>query len=272
MNPDDLAELSRRVQGRSGLLLRGDKAYFVESRLAILARKENAATVPDLVQRLLADGDARLLDAVCEALAVTDTAFFRDSATFEHLRRQVLPDLAARRGAEPLRVWCAGCATGQEAYSLAMLGLELAETIPGLKLEIVATDLSQRALEKAHAGLYTQFEVQRGLPIRLLLRHFEKSGDMWSARAELRTPIRWRRLNLMEARRSLRPFDLILCRYVAGYIDPEARVEMLEQFGPALSDDGALILGLDEAPPAGFREAAPELGVFHPATALRMVA
>jgi chemotaxis protein methyltransferase CheR len=269
---DALVELGRRVQARSGLLMRGDKTYFAESRLAGLARRENAASVGELVERLAGEDDPRLLDAACEALAVTDTAFLRDPQVFAHLRAQVLPELAGARGDAPLQVWCAGCSTGQEAYSLVMLAADMVDAVPNLRLEIVATDLSQRALEKAHAGLYTQFEVQRGLPIRYLLRHFEKAGEMWSVGAPLRAQIRWRRLNLMEARRSLRRFDLILCRYVTSYLHPEARGGVLDQFAPALADDGVLIMGLNEAPPAGFRAAEAELGVFRPDGRLRMVA
>ena len=272
MNPADLAELSRIVQARAGLLLRGDKAYFVESRLALLARRENAASVDELGQRLLAGGDERLLDAACEALAVTDTAFFRDPDVFGHLRDHTLPGLLAGRAEKLIQVWCAGCATGQEAYSLAMLALESADTMPGLRLEIVATDLSQRALEKAHAGIYTQFEVQRGLPIRYLLRHFEKVDEMWSASPHLRGQIRWRRLNLMEARLSVRRFDLILCRNVVSYLDPAARAVLLQQFAPALADDGVLVLGQNEVAPTDFRETEANIGVFRASDPLKRAA
>jgi chemotaxis protein methyltransferase CheR len=258
----DLAELSRVVQARAGLQLRGEKAYFAESRLAPLARRENAASVDELVQRLLTAPDERLLDAACEALAVTDTAFFRDPHVFRHLREEVLPELLARRPDGTLQVWCAGCATGQEAYSLAMLAQEAIDLMPSLKLEIVATDLSQRALEKAHSGLYTQFEVQRGLPIRYLLRYFDKTDEMWSVSQRLRSVIRWRRLNLMEARRSLRRFDLILCRNVVNYLEPATHGLVLEQFAPALADDGVLVLGPNEPAPEGFTETQSRMGVF----------
>jgi chemotaxis protein methyltransferase CheR len=268
----ELAELSRIVQARAGLLLRGDKAYFVESRLAAMARRENAASVDELVQRLLSDEDERLLDAACEALAVTDTAFFRDPEVYRHLREQVLPQLLANRSDGTLYVWCAGCATGQEAYSLAMLAEEAVDRMPSLKLEIVATDLSQRALEKAHSGLYTQFEVQRGLPIRYLLRHFEKTDEMWSVSHRLRSQIRWRRLNLMEARRSLRRFDVIFCRNVLTYLDPAARAVLSEQFEPALAEDGALVLGPNEAAPEGFAETQASLGVFRTPDSARRAA
>ena len=161
----------------------------------------------------------------------------------------MLPALAATAAEGVVQVWSAGCSTGQEPYSLAMLAEEQ-ET--ALRLEIVATDLSERVLEKAHSGLYTQFEVQRGLPIRHLLKYFEKTGEMWAVTPRLRAMIRWRRLNLVEERRSRRVFDLILCRNVLSYFEPELRQKVLAQFLPALSPQGYLVLGAGEPGPPGF--------------------
>ena len=249
MSPGDLDFLQRLVQGRCGLSLRGDKVYFAESRLGGLARREGLASVEALLQTLRASPDERLAAATAEALAVTDTAFFRDGAAFDRLRAQVLPALAGPSGERVVQVWSAGCSTGQEAYSLAMLA-EAHD--PPLRMDIVATDLSERVLEKAHSGLYTQFEVQRGLPIRLLLKHFEKAGEMWAITPRLRSAIRWRRLNLIEERRSRRQFDLILCRNVVSYFEPDVREKVLAQFLPALSPGGYLMLGAGEPGPPGF--------------------
>ena len=248
MTPADLDFLQQLVQGRCGLSLRGDKGYFAESRLGGLARREGLASVEALLERLRREThDERLAVATAEALAVTDTAFFRDGRTFDRLKHDVLPVLGG--GDDAIQVWSAGCSTGQEAYSLAMLAEEIS---PPLRLEIVATDLSERVLEKAHSGLYTQFEVQRGLPIRLLLKYFEKAGEMWAITPRLRAAIRWRRLNLVEERRSRRQFDLILCRNVLSYFEPELRDRVLAQFLPALSPGGYLVLGSGEAGPPGF--------------------
>ncbi len=249
MTPDDLDFLQKLVQGRCGLSLRGDKGYFAESRLGGLARREGLASIDELIQRLREGSDDRLATATAEALAVTDTAFFRDGAAFERLKAEVLPALAQAAAERVVQVWCAGCSTGQETYSLAMLAEEQG---PPLRLEIVATDLSERVLEKAHSGLYTQFEVQRGLPIRLLLKYFEKAGEMWAITPRLRASIRWRRLNLVEERRSRRQFDLILCRNVLSYFQPELRERVLAQFLPALAPHGCLVLGPDEPGPPGF--------------------
>ena len=257
MTPDHLAFLDTLLRTRCGLQLRADKGYFAEGRLAPLARREGLETVDALVDKLRADPSGALAGAAAEALSITETAFFRDGAIFDLLAREVLPALAAAGG--PIRAWCAGCSTGQEAYSLSMLA-EQADA-PST-MEIVATDLSERVLEKAHAGLYTQFEVQRGLPIRLLLKHFDKTGDMWAVSSRLRARIRWRRLNLLEARRSVRPFDLILCRHVLDYLEPSIRDQVTTQLTEALAPGGYLVLSPDDAAPDGF-VAASVRGVFH---------
>ena len=249
MTPGDLDFLQKLVQGRCGLSLRGDKGYFAESRLGDLARREGLDSVEALLERLREAPDERLAAATAEALAVTDTAFFRDGPAFNRLGQEVLPALALGAGDGVVQVWSAGCSTGQEAYSLAMLAEEHS---PPLRLEIVATDLSERVLEKAHSGLYTQFEVQRGLPIRLLLKYFEKAGEMWAITPRLRAAIRWRRLNLVEERRSRRRFDLILCRNVLSYFEPELRERVLAQLLSALAPGGYLVLGAGEPEPPGF--------------------
>jgi chemotaxis protein methyltransferase CheR len=255
--------LASLVRARAGLVLHGDAGYFAETRLGPLARGEGAPSVAALLERLKVNPDERLIRAVVEAMAIGETAFFRDRAVFDHIRDALLPKLAAARPESPVRVWCAGCSSGQEAYSLAILVEELKETLPGLKVEIVGTDLSQHALEKAQAGLYTQFEVQRGLPIRLLLKYFEKVDDMWRVSPALRQAIRWRQLNLIEDRRSVRHFDLVLCRNVLSDLDAKLRPRVVQQLAPSLALDGYLLLGLDEsaASPA-FDPAEPGLGLY----------
>lgn len=271
MTPDDLDTLAALVRARAGLVLQGDAAYFAETRLGALARLQGAASVSLLMQRLRARPDEALVQAVVESMTVGETAFFRDREVWEQLGAALLPKLAANRADGVVRVWSAGCSTGQEAYSLAMLGQELHAENPGVRIEVVGTDLSQSALEKAQAGLYTQFEVQRGLPVRMLLAHFEKLGDAWRVSSELRDSVRWRRLNLIEDRRSVRPFDLILCRYVLSDFEPRVRDQVLARFAPALAPDGLLLLGRDESPSgSNYQSAAEGCGLFrrNPATGL----
>jgi chemotaxis protein methyltransferase CheR len=246
VTPAALDFLSELVRGRSGVVLQNEKSYFAESRLAPLARREGHDSVEALLNSLRRHWDEKLATATVDAMAVADTAFFRDREVFDHIGKVILPALASARPDGVVRVWCAGCSTGQEAYSMAMLAMQVEDQVPNLKLDIIGTDLSQRALEKAHAGIYTQFEVQRGLPIRLLLQHFEKTGDMWQASERLRRAVRWRQLNLLEDRRSVRAFDILLCRNVVRYFDPVIADRVLDQMAGALAPDGFLVLGAGE--------------------------
>ena len=263
MNPDDLEFLTGLVRARTGLVLRGDKAYFAQTRLAPLARREGAGSEEALVTSLRATGAARLTQAAGESMTIADTAFFRDMAVFDHIREVVLPELAASSADGQISIWCAGCSTGQEAYSLAIIADEVRSRLPNVTIDIIGTDLSRRALEKAHSGLYTQFEVQRGLPIRTLLEHFHKADDMWCVSERLRQTIRWRQLNLLEDRRSVRRFDLLLCRNVTSGFEPETRRRVQETLTAAMGPGGYLVLGANESAEAsGFESAGGGLPIF----------
>jgi chemotaxis protein methyltransferase CheR len=247
VKPDDLAFVAALARAKAGLMLGAERAFFIEGRLATLARREGEPTVEGLIAKLRAAPEEPLARAAVEVLAAPETSFFRDRVAFDHLRDDVLPELLAQRPDGKVRVWCAGCSTGQEAYSLAIMAEENAARFPKLQFEIIATDLSARALEKAQSGLYTQFEVQRGLPIRLLLRHFDKVGENWQASARLRQTIRWGRLNLMNDFAKLGRFDVILCRNVLSYFDTAPRHQVMKRLALALADDGCLMLGAGEA-------------------------
>ncbi len=249
MSPQDLDFVCALARVRAGQVLTGERGFFVETRLSPLARREGAPSVSELIRRVRTDGDERLMRAVVEALLIQETAFFRDRAAFRALQDEAFPDLAAGRGGRPIRVWSAGCGAGQEAYSLALL----ADGAPNpANLDIFASDLSVAALEKAESGLYTHFEVQRGLPIRTLLSAFEPADDAWRISPELRARVRWGRLNLVNRFTVDEPFDLILCRYVLDAFDPEARLGVLARLGDALAPDGFILMGPLEPPPPGF--------------------
>jgi chemotaxis protein methyltransferase CheR len=265
VTPEALDFLSELVRAHTGVILPQEKNFFAESRLSPLARREGLDSVEALLSGLRQHWDEKLAAATVDAMTIADTAFFRDREVFDHIGEVMLPALAAARPDGVVRVWCAGCSTGQEAYSIAMLGVQAEDRAPNLKVDIIGTDLSQRALEKAHSGLYTQFEVQRGLPIRLLLQHFDKVGDMWRASDRLRQAVRWRQLNLLEDRRSVRAFDILLCRNVVRYFEPATADQVLGQMAGALAPDGFLVLGAgettatpvlirDETAPATFRK------------------
>ena len=216
-----------------------------------MARRVGEPTVEAMLARLRKDGDPALARAVVEALAPSETSFFRDRPVFDRLFNEVLPGLSARRGGRPLRIWSAGCATGQEIYSVALLAAARPDAPP---LELFASDLSERALQKARAGLFSHFEVQRGLPIRLLLPHFEKVEDLWRVSPQLRQMIRWAQVNLMHDLSRIGPFDVVLCRNVLSGFAPEAADATLERLDRVVAPDGCLVLGADErvTPPPAF--------------------
>jgi len=246
LTPVDLDALSELVRVRSGQVLRGDRAFYVETRLAPLARRQGAVSVTALVEQFRGTGDELLARGLVEALAVGETAFFRDPAVFRDLAEVVLPELAARRPGGGLRLWSAGCSTGQEPYSLAILLAEPTRGLESMRAAILGSDLSERALEKARAGLYTQFEVQRGLPIRMMLKHFAKVDDAWRVSDRLREAVRWGRLNLLDDFSRIGRVDVILCRHVLSQMDPSVRFSVLERLSAALADDGCLVCGAGE--------------------------
>ena len=255
MTRDDMSLLAELVRERSGLVLSPDQGYFAESRLAPVARAEELPSLDALLTRLRDRPTEPLLAVVTDALANSETVFFRDRPVWDTIRDAILPTLAAKTGGA-VRVWSAACATGQEPYSLAML----AAGAPGVTLDLCASDLSDRGLEKARAGIYTQFEVQRGLPVAQLLRWFDKVDDAWRVRPELRQAVRWRRFNLLHDMAPLGRFDLILCRNALIYLGPDARRNVLTRLAGALTPDGVLVLGASEGvgeAPDVF-EAAPE--------------
>jgi len=246
MKPEDVEVVRGVVLSRSGVVIDPTKTYLIESRLAPLARREGFAGLGDLIQAIRARRDDKLMWAVTEALTSSETCFFRDRAPFDQFRDEILPDLAQRRGERPIRIWSAACSTGQEPYSLAMIVDAERPKLPGARIELYGSDLSERCLEKAQSGLYTQFEVQRGLPIRLLVRHFEQMEELWALSPRVRQMVRWRRINLLADLRALGMFDVIFCRNVISAFDEGVRRRVLEQLAQALPEDGRLILGLDE--------------------------
>lgn len=246
MKREDVETIRALVHARSGVVLDPEKTYQIETGLAPVARRAGFASLADLVQAIRAQRDERLLWAATEALTSSETSFFRDRVPFRAFREEILPELTAKRGDKPIRIWCASGGTGQEPYSLAMIIDDELAKLGEARFELFASDISERALEKAQRGLYTQFEVQRGLPIRLLVRHFEKVDDQWALSPRIRQMVRWRRINLLADLRPLGRFDVILCRNVLSSFDEPTRRRVLDQLANALAEDGWLVLGVDE--------------------------
>ncbi len=246
MTPEDIEHLASTLKSRSGLILGSDKTYLIESRLSPVARREGFPTVSALLSALRSKRDEKLMASVTDAMTTNETFFFRDKAPFDQFKSDVLPGLAKARLNGDIKIWCAACSTGQEPYSLAMMMDEMRAQYPRVTLDILATDISDRCLEKAQAGLYTQFEVQRGLPITMMVKNFEKVDEMWRISPKLRSSIRFKKLNLLDDLRSVGRQDVIYCRNVLIYFDIETKKRVLEQIATLLADDGCLFLGAAE--------------------------
>jgi chemotaxis protein methyltransferase CheR len=247
VTPTDYDYLRKFLKERSGLDLSPDKQYLVESRLLPLARKASLPGIPDLVLKIR-NGDGRLATDVVEAMTTNETFFFRDKIPFDHLRDSIMPGLIQARAArKSLRIWSAASSTGQEPYSIAMCLKEMGAALAGWRIEIVATDLSQEVLEKSKAGLYSQFEVQRGLPIQLLMKYFTQVGDVWQLNADVRAMVQYRQLNLLQDFSHLGTFDVIFCRNVLIYFDQDTKAVIFERMAKGLEADGTLLLGAAES-------------------------
>ncbi|MGY6661778.1 MAG: CheR family methyltransferase [Glycocaulis sp.] len=233
--------LAAEVKKRSGLVLGPEKGYLIESRLAPLARAEGLAG-PEAVIDAMMRGDQRLCAAASEALATHETFFFRDKTPFDMFSDVMAPALRQARGGRPFKIWCAAASTGQEPYSLAMLIREM----NGISASILATDMCAHVMEKAKAGIYSQFEVQRGLAIQRLVQHFDQNGDSWRVKPELREMIRFETGNLLEDFSRYGTLDIIFCRNVLIYFDVESKAKILDRLALQLAPDGYLVLGAAE--------------------------
>jgi chemotaxis protein methyltransferase CheR len=246
VTPADYQFLQKILKERSGLDLSADKQYLVESRLLPVARKFALAGITELVQRMKA-ADHEIETLVVEAMTTNETFFFRDKIPFDHLRETILPIMLRERASRrALRIWSAACSTGQEPYSIAMCLKEFGPELAGWRIEIVATDLSQGVLEKSKAGMFSQFEVQRGLPIQLLVKYFRQIGDMWQINPDIRAMIQFKQLNLLHDISHLGVFDVVFCRNVLIYFDQETKGAIFKRLAKVTASDGYLTLGAAE--------------------------
>jgi chemotaxis protein methyltransferase CheR len=262
---DEVAALVRR---RAGIVLTEDKAYLLETRLGPVLQRFKLASTGALGQKLRAGPEETLERAVVEALTTHESTFFRDGHPFEHLRG-LLPQLAARGAAgERVRIWSAACSTGQEPYSIAMLAQEVLGAQAARRVEILGTDISREVLARAREGAFSQFEVQRGLPIRALMAHFAQEGARWRIKPELRAMVRFEEWNLLAEARVLGRFDAIFCRNVLIYFDTPTKTRVLDMMARQLAPGGLLYLGAAETV-IGLTDALSPLpgerGVFGPA-------
>jgi chemotaxis protein methyltransferase CheR len=249
MNEIEFSYLRDLLHKRSGLLIGVDKRYLVESRLAVVCRQNGIASLSALTG-LLRAGAESLATAVVEAMTTNETLFFRDTLPFRQVRELMLPHLMKARSTDrTLRIWCAAASSGQEPYSLAMMLDGMASQLKGWKIEILATDISEDILAKAQAGIYSQFEVQRGLPIQSLLRHFTQHGERWHLNERIRNMVTFRQHNLVSQQAGSGPlgrFDIIFCRNVMIYFDVPTKSRVLDLLARHIRPDGFLCLGSAE--------------------------
>ncbi|HLJ05810.1 MAG TPA: CheR family methyltransferase [Acetobacteraceae bacterium] len=261
------------LKSRSGLVIGPDKLYLLETRLAATLKKEQLRDLAALADRLRAPGAEPLIRQVVEAMTTNESFFFRDDKPFQHFRNQALPRLLASRSpGVPLRVWSAASSSGQEAYSLAMILSECRSIIGDRRIEIIGTDLARDQIARARDGLYTQFEVQRGLPVQLLMRYFRKEQNGWRISDAIRAMVQYREWNLLADLRPLGQFDVVFCRNVLIYFDQPTKAKVLEAIAQQMVADGMLYLGGAETVlgiSSRFAPLATERGVYGLATASR---
>jgi len=245
MKTEDFELFSVLVKQRSGLVLTPDKTYLLESRLMPVARKWNLKSVEDIANAIRARRDEILLRDVTEAMTTNETFFFRDIKPFDQFRKIVLPELARARAAKKqIRIWSAAASSGQEAYSLAMIFAEEAPKFNDWKIEIIGTDLSSEMVERAKRGIYSQFEVQRGLPVTMLVKYFSQIGtDRWQIKENIRQMVQFREGNLLLDLGPIGIFDAIFCRNVLIYFDHPTKARVLEDISKIMAPDGVLFLG-----------------------------
>ena len=244
MNVSDFEMISRLVKERSGLLLTEDKAYLMASRLNPVARRHDFKGFDELAKAVHLHRDEGLLRDITDAMTTNESFFFRDAAPFDHFRDMILPHMLEHRSSQrSFRVWCAACSSGQEPYSLAMILKENEAHFAGWNIEILATDLSRAILFKAVEGAYSQFEVQRGLPIRLLIKYFKKDDDRWRIDESIRRMVTYRSFNLLDDPSSIGQCDVVFCRNVLNDFDLPTKSAVLDRIAGIMPPDGFLCLG-----------------------------
>lgn len=231
----------------SGLVVKPEKEYLLKSRLEPLARSKGMESISELVKTMRSSTAYELKDTVTDAMTTNESLFFRDKTPFEHLDKIMLPHfMEARKARRRLRIWCAAASTGQEPYSIAISLKEQGLKVAGWNFDILGTDISKTVLKKATAGEYTQFEVQRGLPIKLLLKYFSQQGENWVLNDDIRRMVKYKESNLLESFSNVGKFDIVFCRNVLIYFDLETKKKVLDKIALQMEPDSYLLLGAAE--------------------------
>ncbi len=243
LSPVDFDFLSNLLKQRSGLALTADKGYLIETRLLPVAKANGLSDVKALVVQMRQNPNGPVVSQVVESMTTNESMFFRDTKPFDLLKQVILPAMK-EAGKKNIRIWSAACSTGQEPYSIAMTLKEEAAKYPGLTAEIYATDLAEKVLERGRAGVYSQFEVQRGLPIMMLMKYFEqRAGNMWEIKPELKSMVKYATGNLLTSFGMMGKFDIIFCRNVLIYFDEKTKSDVMDRMAAIMHPPGYLFLG-----------------------------
>lgn len=247
MNSLDFNFYSSFLLAKAGFAIKEDKIYLLESRLTPVIKKWKCNSISDMVPLLKAGQNKELVQDVIDAMMTNETLFFRDDKPFKHFRNTVLPSVLSQRALQKkLRIWSSACSTGQEPYSIAMTLRDTIPTISQWQIDILATDLSQTALDQARLGKFSQFEVQRGLPISLAMKNFTQKGVEWQISETLRNMVEFETFNLLDRMERFGTFDIIFCRNVLIYFDEQVKKSVLMALSRRLAPDGFLFLGGSE--------------------------
>ncbi len=244
MNIIDFEIYKELLKENSGLVLTQDKSYLIDSRLNPVAKKWGYSDISAMTNVLRGVPPKDLVKDIIEAMTTNETSFFRDRKPFEIFKDDVLPYYKNKAGhSKKIRIWCAAASSGQEPYSLAMTIKEESTKMPGFTFEILATDISNEILDQAREGTYSQFEVQRGLPITYLMKYFTQNGNKWTINKEIKDMITYKYFNLLDPMTSLGKFDIVFCRNVLIYFDPPTKKDVMERISMQMNDDGFFFLG-----------------------------
>ena len=263
MRPDEFQYLAALLKRRSGLTLTEDKIYLIESRLLPIARAQGLQDISQLCALLRTRPTEPLLVEITEAMTTNESSFFRDIKPYEHLRNIIFPmQVEKLLPVKSMRIWSAACSTGQEPYSISMCIQEEQARLASWRIDIVASDLAKKVVDKAKEGVYSQFEAQRGLPIQMLVKYFQARPDTsWQLKENIRQSVQFRTHNLLESYDPLGRFDVIFCRNVLIYFDEATKAGVTERMARVLNKTGVLLIGATESlvDPRGLFQPIPEI-------------
>ena len=244
MKPADFEFYKTYLKEKSGLVLNEEKMYLVESRLNPVAKKWELESIDDLTTAMRGSPSSDMVKDVVEAMTINETSFFRDNTPFDNLKENVIPYYREQKPHHtPLKIWCAAASSGQEPYSIALTLVEMIKAKPGWDFQILGTDISTEILDQASKGIYSQFEVQRGMPITMLMNYFTQQDDKWAIKDEIKRNIRFEQFNLLDSMAGKGIYDVIFCRNVLIYFDEKTKGDILERMSKQLAPDGFLFLG-----------------------------